>query len=419
MTQFSAFNAPPLCLLCKGSKLLCGKPRCPILARASSLLKYEKRFVSRDLSGSTPPGVFVGRLGYPKVYVGPLIPPYTGDTSILDTPEMWIGKTIGEIIDFRSSLVRGEVRVDVREAIEGGRLLSLFQELAMGSSPVDVNATFKRRPIGRLTLTIDAQPFGPSAPLKTIKAGNPRTNRNVEKAYSDWDLNASEAVIELYNRGESVSVIQRCLSLGMFGLKSRRRLVPTRWSITAVDDTISRHLISKIKDFNPINEYRVYTFKNLDNLFLTILIPDAWSFEWIEAWFPGTVWNKKGRTPALMGDYEGYNGRWRYASVGGCYYAARLAVAEKLLKEKRQATALTLREIYPGYILPVGVWNVRESVRKALSLPPKRFNSLNSALRYVDTQLSIPVKRWIPYSTILKDKLFQSKLSKFLGGLRG
>src|SRR5579884_540096 len=59
------------------------------------------------VSGSTPPGVFVGRFGYPKVFVGPMVPRIYGDTSLLDTPEMWRGKTIEDIVDYRYSLVRG------------------------------------------------------------------------------------------------------------------------------------------------------------------------------------------------------------------------------------------------------------------------------------------------------------------------
>ena len=408
--RLTSSSPVPLCLLCKGGKMLCGRLRCPIVARASSLIKCHELISSESVLGSSPPGAFVGRMGYPKVYVGPLIPPYQGDTKVLDMPEMWIGKTIEEIIDFRSLLIRGKVAVGIDEAAEGGRLLSALQELAMASSPIDAFAVFKKKPRGSLVLSEEAQPFGPSAPLKSFEIGNPKADPKLEKAYLDGDLKASEAAVELYELGEPVTAIQRCFSLGMFGLASKRRLVPTRWSITAVDDIISKRLVEKLKCFEAVDEYRVYVFKNLDNIFLTILMPEKWSFEWIEAWFPGTTWNKDGLTPALMGDYEGYKGRREYASIGGCYYAARLAVAEKLLKERRQAAALTLREIHPGYILPVGVWNVRESVRKALSLKPKTFDSLSGALRYAETQLTVKMEDWIAHSAMLKQALFQKKL---------
>jgi hypothetical protein len=39
-----------------------------------------------------------------------------------------------------------------------------------------------------------------------------------------------------------------------------------------------------------------------------------------------------------------------------------LAVGELLEKERRQAAVVVLREAHPGYIMPVGVWQVREIV---------------------------------------------------------
>ncbi|MEM2842926.1 MAG: Nre family DNA repair protein [Candidatus Bathyarchaeia archaeon] len=403
----------PICVLCKGGRMLCGKSRCPIIAKAFSLTKCYKLIDSETIYGSSPPGVFVGWVGYPKVSVGPLIPPQQGDTKILDFPEMWIGKTIDEIIDFRSMLIRGKVLTNINAALNADKFLSSLQELAMSCSSVDALAIFKKKPKGTIVLSDETQPFGPSAPLKHLELGNPSVNQKIEKAYFDKDLKAFEAVITLYKAGEPVTSIQKCFSLGMFGLSFKRKLVPTRWSITAVDDAISKHLVNELKNFETINEYQVYVFKNLDNIFLAVLMPEKWSFEWIEAWFPGTAWNKNGGKPALMGDYESYKGRFEYASVGGCYYAARLAVAEKLFKERKQASALILREIHPGYILPVGVWNVRESVRKALLTKPQLFDSLEKSLKYAEKHLTIKISDWIASSVMLKQMLHQKKLIKF------
>jgi hypothetical protein len=190
--------------------------------------------------------------------------------------------------------------------------------------------------------------------------------------------------------------------------------VPTRWSITAVDSLISSYLIDQVKEYNVISEYRVYSFINLDNIFIIIFIPEKWSFEWIEAWFPGTTWNIKGISPEIMGDYEGYYGRKTYPDVGGCYYSARLAVAEKLNNERKQASVLALREIHPGYVLPVGVWNVRESVREALKKSPAVFNNLESVLSYIGSKLKIPIKTWVENSKLLKQALTQKKIKDFL-----
>ena len=406
-----------LCLLCKGGRMLCGKMRCPIVAKAQSLVKCSRYITSETIQGSTPPGVFVGRIGYPKIYIGPMVPPYFGDTEILDTPELWVGKSVDEIIDYRFSLIRGKVRASVFEAQSGGRFLDTLQELAMGVKPADSEARLTRVPNKVITLSEDSQPFGPSAPLKSFKVSDIKVDQRIEKAFYDRDLKASEAIVDLYDDEVLVTKIQRAFSLGMFGVKRRRKLVPTRWSITAVDSNLSLELVDRIKQNDTIDEYRVYLFKNLDNYFVAILMPENWSFEWIEAWFPGTTWNpdERASAPAIMGDFESYWGRKTYPDVGGCYYSCRLAVAEKLAQEGRQASALVLREIHPGYILPVGVWNVRESIRTALKTEPAKFDNLQAALNYVTTKLTIPLKKWIKNSEMLRRALFQRKITEFVG----
>jgi len=398
--------------------MLCGKLRCPVIAKAQSLAKYGRMLDSDIVDGSTPPGVFVGQMGYPRVYIGPMVPPYHGDTEILDTPEMWMGKSIDQIIDYRFSLIRGKARASVYDAQSGGGLLETLQELAMGMHPADSQVTFTKKPRKILTLSEETQPFGPSAPLKSFRASHVSVDKRIEKAYYDRDLKAADAFWELYRRGVLVTRIQRALSIGMFGVGQRRKLVPTRWSITAVDSGLSLRLMDEIKQHETIDEYRVYNFRNLDNIFVAILMPERWSFEWIEAWFPKTTWNVDGTVPALMGDYESYGGRATYASVGGCYYSTRLAVAERLSMERRQASALVLREIHPGYIVPVGVWNVRESVRSTLKTQPSKFETLQKALGYASSKLTIPLRKWIENSVMLKQALFQRKITDFFHGER-
>jgi len=144
-------------------------------------------------------------------------------------------------------------------------------------------------------------------------------------------------------------------------------------------------------------------------------MPRSWSYELIEAWYPNTVWNPFGKDVAIMSSSESYEGRTTYAEIGGCYYAARLAVNEYLVKEKRQARVVILREAHPGYIMPVGVWNVRENVRAALRMSPLRFSSLDEAFGYISTRLVIPRSRWIKASAVLKETLYQKGLSDFFG----
>ncbi|MGC9345914.1 MAG: Nre family DNA repair protein [Candidatus Bathyarchaeales archaeon] len=403
-----------LCVVCKGSKFLCGKTRCPIIVKVNYFLRSVPLMQSEDITGASPPSVFVGRIGYPYVYAGPLVPPVHEDTSLYDLPEFWLGKSIDEIVGFRSMLIRGKYRVHVRKFEEAGKIIEKTCELALAVKPVDVELMLKKKPRGFLILNDEVQPFGPSAPIRDLRVGNPRWDHQIQKAYGDTDLKAVEAVLELYGKGVLVTKIQRAFSVGAFGLKKNRRLVPTRWSITAVDSIISKELIEKVKTFPEINGYRVYESRYLDNVFEVLMVPGAWSYEIIEAWYPGTVWNPRGRSVFVYSGWEGYDGRTTYAEIGGCYYAARLAVCEQLVKERRQAAAIVLREAHPGYIMPVGVWQVRENVRNAMRQKPLIYDTLDEALKRVASQLQIPLKRWIHKSELLQNILFQKRITDFL-----
>ncbi len=403
-----------ICVACRGAKLLCGKARCPVLVKFYSSAKVKPLTESLDIDGSSPPGVFVGRIGYPYVSVGPLIPPEHGDTMLLDTPEMWIGKSIDDIVDFRSQLVRGKHLVHIRD-LESSKIIEATREMALCKNPVDVEAEFLKKPTARLVLDDEVQPFGPTAPLKKIDIGSTKFDHRMEKATNDTDMLAKDAVLELYEKGTLVSGIQRAFSVGSFGEGKARRFVPTRWSITAVDSMVSANLMEKMKDNPLINEYMVFESWQLDNRFVVLMIPRAWSYELIEAWYPNTVWNPFGKDVAIMASSEGYNGRTTYAEIGGCYYAARLAVNEYLVKEKRQARVVILREAHPGYIMPVGVWNVRENVREALRNPSHKFQTLDDAFGYISTRLVIGKERWIQESTVLKDTKYQKGLEDFFG----
>ena len=219
--------------------------------------------------------------------------------------------------------------------------------------------------------------------------------------------------MKLYNDGIFLTKIQRSFSVGSFGLGKRRKFVPTRWSITAVDSMIGQELMKNTKTYPLINEYRVYESNELDNRWEVLMLPLAWMYELIEAWYPNTVWNPMGRGIMMISDSEGFNGRKEYAEIGGCYYAARLAVNELLNKERRQAAVTILREAHPGYILPVGVWNVRENVRNALKNPPRGFNTLQEALDHIAGKLEIGMKRWIRQSDVLRDALYQKRIDDY------
>jgi DNA repair protein NreA len=420
------------CPMCRRVRRLSGQARCAIHLKAATLETHHPEFDTKSISGSSPPGVFVGRFGYPKVYVGPMVPPTFGDTTILDTPEWWMGKGFDEIVDYRYSLLRGYSRADIQDARKGSKVIDSLQEVAMMTKPVETELVLTRPPKKILDMREDSQPFGPIAPLASFQTGNSSVDDRIEKAFYDRDLRADDAVLKLYRDDVLVTRIQRAFSLGMFGEGKNRKLVPTRWSITAVDSNLSLRLMSRIRQYKVIDEYRVYKYSYLDNIYVGILTPESWRFEWIEAWFDPELLatsfpdvnmtedvdtidytSPGGYRPVMLGDSEGYRGRKTYAKPGGCYYSARLAVSEYLDGMGRQAGAIMLREIHPGYIMPVGVWNVRESLRALLKTRFEKFDSMDSALNYATTILEIPKRSWVETSALLQKAYFQRKISEY------
>lgn len=368
------------------------------------------KLASETLSGATPPSVFIGRYGYPKVKVGPMVPPFHGDTTILDKPEMWLGKSLEDIVRYRLSLVRGVSDINVHAT--SGRYIETLQELAMASKSAESEALFEKKPVADIEQEKDlgeSAPFGPVAPLKSFKTASLSIDKRLENVYYDKDLRAAEAIVDLFQQEVEVSRIHRVLSVGMLGLQKNRRLVPTRWSISATDNIISVSLIKSIVSYAQIDLFEVYKHSHLGNYYSVILIPDdVWSFEMKEVWF-----DKNGNL-GMGVDFEDARGLDHYPSIAGAYFAARLGVAEHLAQRRRKAAALVLREIHSDYVMPVGVWQIREGIRVALKNEKRQFESFENALSFACISLSASRKEWIRGSKIIEQKKEQMRITDFL-----
>lgn len=403
-----------MCLRCRSAQLLCGKPVCPILVKYRAFERTLPMVNGLDLEGTSPPAVFVGRFGYPKVSVGPLLSPEHGSTELFDTPEEWVGRSVAEVVSFRTGLVRGTTPIRVTDAERPIPILEDLQLLGIAGESVESEAHFRRPPRGHLSLSDTAPPFGPSAPIDTFRLDVRKVDPHLDRLTSDIHANARVAVEELYGRGVRVSRIQRAFSVGTLGRRGRRRLVPTRWSITAVDDLLSKRNLEEIRYLPELSEILVHRFTALDNRWVIAFLPGAYRYESIEAWYPNTLWNPNPSRIVMIGDHESYRGRTTYASIGGCYYAARLATSEALLRAGRQAGVVVLREVHPGEILPLGVWNVREHVRAALAQPPERAASLPELSKRIGETFAIPLARWLSSSALLHEARTQRRLDDWL-----
>ncbi|MEM0139066.1 MAG: Nre family DNA repair protein [Ferroplasma sp.] len=391
---------PSLCVRCRGAKMLCGLSYCPV--SVTGTVKKIYSFTGTKINGTTPPSIFVGRYGYPKITVYPSTPPYTGDTSYFEDEKKWLSMGMNDFLSTRLSLLRGGLKFNIESAANPDYRLQDIQLASLSSMPVDVEMEVTRHFNTDMVLDENITPMGPSSPLSKISYGNIKPDRRMEKTLYDRDLKASDGIIDLYKSGIGINGISKALSIGSLGTGRKRKIVPTRWSITASDKSVSDYMVDRIKDYRDIDQFLVFIRSVDGNLFIAILCPGNWMFEWGESWFPGSTWNNFGSNVELELDYEGYHGRKTYPDIGGCYYSSRLAVAEKFENLRRTGSAILWREIYPGFNLPIGVWFVRENVRELLKSEPHKFDTIYDAIAYVGKFTKVDIGKWKAKSNNVK-----------------
>ncbi|MEL7671573.1 Nre family DNA repair protein [Methanobacterium sp.] len=366
------------------------------LKRLTANINMKSVDVGKELDGTTPPSVFIGSWNYPKVYAGPMIAPMQGDISIMDRPESWIPSqtTQEEIIGYRLNLVRGKQTVGIQDF--NNSFVEKLQEISLASTSIESEAQFGSRPKG-LSFSDETAPHGPSALIEKFDIDAVKWDRQLEKVYYDTDFKAASATVDLHSKGVPFSSIQKAFSVGTMGIEKNRKLVPTRWSITACDTIIADNLLREVRHYDIIDTYRVYEFSSLNNYYAVLLLPMEWQYEWIEAFM-----HVMGREELIFADHELNGGKKEYSCVGGCYYTCKMAVLEALASEKKQAGAIVLREAYNGYV-PLGVFNVRENVRSAMGEIPREFEDMKTALAYIETKLKLPMDKFKETSTLLQD----------------
>lgn len=371
-----------------------------------------KRFTNKVIDGSSPPSLFVGEYGYPHVRVGPMVPPYHGDTSILDNPELWLGKSLEEIVNYRINLLKGTMIHNVSKISD--RYIESLQDMALSKRAVDSTMTLEKIPSRYLNEMVLSKsdheeiPTVFSAPVSELKIYPSTSDERIEKKYYDGDLLASDAVVELYENNVDITRIAKVLSIGMLGRKKNRKLVPTKWSITAADDIVSLNLLKKIKDNTVLDCFLVFDFNHLGNYYSIIFIPDdVWNFEMIESWI-----DTNGRVH-IGSDYESGKSIDHSPSIAGAYFAARLAAAEYLFNKRKKSSVLILREIHPEYFMSLGVWQIREGIRESLKSKGKKFETFDSALKYGVSKTSLSINEWINNSSIIRN-MKQKRISDYL-----
>ncbi|WP_456481922.1 hypothetical protein [Methanopyrus sp.] len=335
-----------LCPRCRG-RGWCGRDRCPFL---DALNEVRARLSDRSVDGYIATA-HVSWRGYPKVVAASGI----GEHRTPDEGSVMADLPYEEVLRARAlTFRRYRGRRDVRDPPD---LSDPEVESAVSMRPVESTLQVRRR----LSDASGTVPFiGPLVEGKIELDGTPKVPRDLERYHED-DVKAEDAVVGLYRRGYDESYIARALSLGLLGRD--RRMVPTRWSVAAVDSMISEHLAREVRHLPVSSEYRVLSGEVFGNEMWVILRPEPLSYELVESYEPGAPWSDRTRVTVLR-DSE-IKGRKEPRETGGAYFAARLAALEWCSELGEQHGITVIRVVRREYSAPLGAWVIREAVRRA------------------------------------------------------
>ena len=333
-----------------------------------------------DFLSNSPPSVFIGsKLKYPNVNVGVLTPSQPlKQVNILNNQGEWtnLDLSIKQILNLRNQLINSRYQTQVKTTTS---LTEKSQEIGMSLKPTDLEINLIKKPNYIKEDDKITMPIRIVAPLKNIRiTENTKIHTKIDKVFSDTDLKAGEAINYLYNNEFGEQFLQQLLSIGTLGLKKNRRLVPTRWSITATDDIIGKELIKEIKNYNKIEDCRLFFDNYLGNYYFILLMPELFGYELFEYSM------RHGQIKEEWTDFEDYFGRKDYASnsVGG-YYSVRLSVLEYLKQIKRQASVFIIRFETEEYWANLGVWVTRNCSRRAMNNQPISFYSKENGIDFM------------------------------------
>jgi hypothetical protein len=370
----------------------------------------------------SPPSVFIGsKLKYPLVNVGILSPLNKDENSWLyDDAKYWADNNLNieEVMSLRNGLLNSRFQAKVSDVRLNKKFVEIAKDIAISSKQVDVEIELKNRLVVGREKDKVLTPHGMHAGLKSVEVtGNLKIDKKVDKVMND-EIKATEAVEFLYKNDFDEYALSKILSVGVIGLEKNKRLVPTRWSITATDDMLGKQFLKNIRSYPWIENHELFYGEFMGNQYLILMFPSVWSYELFELYFPGSSWNPSQEIKAST-DIEGYSGRKSYAfDTAGGYYASRFAVLEYLNSIKKQASVIAIRLETPSYWAALGVWVVRESVKKALKSKMKfasREELLESVKKIGKIKYKFDFSDILDRSKLLKEKKEQKSLNDFVG----
>lgn len=336
---------------------------------------------------------------YPNLMIGPGIYEKKED-AIENTPEKWIKQKIPKIEEIRKKQIFAYKSYSKIDARNPKKEIEDIQHLIKSKkeTELEIETSLRKINIKEKTSGINNKAIN----FENIKIiDNIKISRTIDKITTDTQVKAKDAIKELYFKTSDVYKIEQLLSMGLLGVKKDRIFMPTRWSITSIDDTLGKEVFLKIKNYPKIDSYKMFEFEFYENKFYVFLIPSSWGFEMIEF--------KEKKIFAC--DFEINEPKKEYANqVTGAYYAARLMVLNYLDNIEKCAKVIVLRDIKPTYFSR-GVWVIREAIKEALKEKSIDFNSLDEIITFIKEKIEL--KDILQKSEILKQIKFQKSIFDF------
>lgn len=333
--------------------------------------KYQLEFKpSKEVEGFASTAI-VGEKNYPNLKIHN-VSNENQNNSFFNSSDI-VKKDYSEIIKLKARNIFGTTdSVNIRKVDE--KINEELSNIYKSKKPINIASEFEKElRFDKVALSGDFGILGSKNSLINIKATeNTKTSEKIEK-YTSSDIKAKEAIISLYESNANESQITNLLSLGNFGIQINKKMVPTKWAISAFDQTIEKYLFEKIKNYKQIEKYEIYNFRDKGNDFVIVLFPNIFSGEVVES-FPGAIERD-------FINFENKLDKESPATAGG-YYATKLGIYEHLRENKKFSAFISLRVI-SEYELPLGVVFVRETVRLAMKNKKNSFNSQNELETYL------------------------------------
>lgn len=356
------------------------------------------------------PNVFIGHQGYPRVNVGYLL---TQKYNHHDDPMFFARNnfSIPDVVLKRRQLLSSKITAKVFNP--NASFLESAQLVAKSANEVEAEIQMSGLK-GTVSYDDVAMPHGPTGNLEKVDVTeHVKIPKIIQKFTDDTDVLATTALCEMNKKKIDEYKLTKLLSLGTLGI--RRRLVPTKWSITAVDNNVGKSIRSDILVGDESVE-KIYMGGYLGNYYVICVLPGPFAFEFVEIIYPNTRHNPSLEFNVIR-DSEQVTGRRGYAqNTAGGYYAARLPIMKLFNDMGIQGSVIVYRCITSDYYTPLGVWVVREGIKKALENPVEIVDGKNVFNQSADLLAKFGVvdaEKIVRESELYKER--QQSLKKWFG----